>query len=154
MSYLMFNVAVPLASPDEWQWLRTMLQVVRHGTDQVPRFLLDFNEPDALDEQGFDVDLPTEAAPDGSIGQAMFYTVRESDPGDPDKLAHLLRKFLREFHPDRALVITWSEAHYDAVPNQCGGGAMVVTADSVTEMSTGVWAQNHLDQNGLAVLGN
>jgi hypothetical protein len=76
----------------------------------------------------------------------MFYHQRS---GDPDKLAHLLGAFLRRFHPDRAIVVSWAETCAEARPNQCSGGVMVASSDQVYELDVSEWVRATLADNGL-----
>lgn len=124
-NYLEFSAGLDLGVNAERRWLEQQLEEVEHEEGDMPRFLLDY--PERLEGEtspGFEVNW--------AVDRVVFYAVEH---GNVCHLAHLVQKFLREFHPEDAWFVTWAESCSKPRIGEFGGGAAFVTADEVRWMS-------------------
>ncbi len=146
-SYLQFSETLDDLTPEEAAWLGEQFAsiVVIDGKefleddDAVPnrdtepsyrglRFLRDY-EHDPLDDpehQGFEYDLQT----DDDHGRYAW--LHADDCGEPDRVAHLVRKFLKRFRPDQCWSLSYAATCSKPRVGEFGGGAVFVTADKVS----------------------
>jgi hypothetical protein len=58
-----------------------------------------------------------------------------------DALANMLRDYLKIFDPKRILYFTWASTCSKMRPDEFGGGAFVISDDSISWMNTWAWAE-------------
>jgi len=63
-----------------------------------------------------------------------------------DALAEVLRAYLKIFDPDHILYFTWASTCSKMRPDEFGGGAFVISDDSISWMNTWAWAEQQMNQ--------
>lgn len=146
--YRQFSETLASLTPEEEAWLRQQLEpiVVIGGTEykksddalknsdtepsyQGLRFLRDYEglDPEYRDElahdQGFEVEFNVD-----DTDETWFFA---EEQGDPDRLAHLIQKFLKRFRPDQCWSLTYSNSCNKLREGAFSGGAVFVTATEV-----------------------
>lgn len=122
-NYLQFSQSLDSLTPEETAWLRAQL-ADSPGTD-CPCFLLDYPER----EEGDDYCGFAYAFRNGTDGRHL--SIYAEDSGDPARAAHLVQKFLKQFHPDQCWSLTYANTCSKPRAGEFGGGAVFVTADEI-----------------------
>lgn len=60
---------------------------------------------------------------------------------DPDEIANIVQKFLKQFRPTDCFCLTWAEYCSKPCIGEFGGGALFVTADDIKSYSTYEWVE-------------
>lgn len=86
---------------------------------------------------------PWEFQPAGAPDQFTLW-VHSDESVNLDVLSDLLSSYLERFHPDRAIVLEWSNTCSKPRPDGFGGGICVITGAQTHWMNTGTWAQEKI----------
>lgn len=62
-----------------------------------------------------------------------------------DALANMLRDYLKIFDPDSFLYFCWASTCSKMRPDEFGGGAFVISNDSIAWMNTWAWAEREIN---------
>jgi hypothetical protein len=122
-NYLQFSESLDSLTPEETAWLRAQLD--NSPDTDCPRFLLDYPEREEGDDYcGFDYEFR-----DGNDGHDLC--IYAEDSGDLGRVAHLVQRFLKQFHPDQCWPLTYANTCSKPRGGEFGGGAVFVTADEI-----------------------
>ena len=143
---MQFSEVIPRLTPEEEKWLREQLEVVsifagqEYPESEVPG---DKDSAEAqfrgcqafrdLEDYGGDMDFnyefdTSEDEPEG-WGRHLWLYAEES--GDPEQVAHLVRKFLKAFRPAECWSLSYSTTCSKLRVGEFGGGALFVTAADI-----------------------
>jgi len=145
-NYLQFSQIIPNLTGPEEAWLEEQLQTVRvygdkaYAEDAVPaeqagnepdwsgpRFLNDQDDFDPdWDTLGFEYAFHTDTDENG-WGRHMW--IYADYWGNPENVAHLVRKFLKTFRPDQCWSLTYAATCSKPRVGEFDGGAVFDTAD-------------------------
>ena len=95
---------------------------------------------------------PYKSEPEGVIAYNhaeadMFSVIIYSEEScNVDALAEMLRSYLKIFDPDHILYFTWASTCSKMRPDEFGGGAFVISDDSISWMNTWAWAEQEMNQ--------
>lgn len=149
-NYLEFSEVLPQLTEKEADWLREQLETVHvfgdkeYTEDELPDHLKGENAEWVgcrayRDLEGYDADFGEEAGfewefcddDDSSSGWGRHLWLHAVEYAELDRLAHLIRKFLKEFRPNDVWSLTY--ATYCSKPRvgEFSGGALFVTAADV-----------------------
>jgi hypothetical protein len=142
--YLQFSEAITHLSIAERDWLQAQLETVyvfgdkEYAEHEVPQELLTGDAtwcgcrafrgmPDVEidDDVGFEYEL----LEDEELGRHLW--VYADEDGDPDRVAHLVQKFLRQFRPQESWSLTYATTCSKLRLGEFAGGARFVTADGI-----------------------
>ena len=122
-NYLQFSASLNSLTPEEADWLKE--QLAEDPLVHCPRFLLDLTDREADDtDYGFQYDFRGDS-PDRHIW------IYADECGDVERVAHLVKKFLRQFRPDQCWSLTYATTCSKLCLGEFGGGAVFVTADDI-----------------------
>jgi len=107
-NYLQFSTVVKLETPEEKLWMRD--QILKRADIE------DFE--DALDC-------------DATIEEEGLW-LRSGESANLEPVAKLMKDFLKKFHPDRFLKMTWSVSCSKLRADEFDGGAFFVTSKRIT----------------------
>lgn len=62
--------------------------------------------------------------------------------GNPDRVANIVQRFLKQFRPKECFSLTWSCTCSKPRIGEFGGGAVFVTANEIQFYSTDEWVEN------------
>jgi len=127
-NYLQFSESLDSLTPEETAWLKAQL-ADSPGTD-CPCFLLDYPER----EEGDDYCGFAYAFRNGTDGRHL--SIYAEDSGDPARAAHLVQKFLKQFHPDQCWSLTYANTCSKPIVGEFAGGAVFVTATEIKQQTT------------------
>jgi hypothetical protein len=147
-NYLEFSEVIPNLTEPEEAWLKEQLQAVsvfdgrEYVEDAVPteltntepdwsgiHFLRDKTDYDPdCDMLGFDYAFHEDHDPQG-WGRHLWLYAEEC--GNPDNVAWLVRKFLKQFRPKQCWSLTYAITCSKPRIGEFGGGAVFVTADEI-----------------------
>jgi hypothetical protein len=150
-NYLEFSEVLPRLTADEEVWLRSQLEVVsgvgdrEYAEGEGPSDVDDADEdewhgcrawrdmegydPDDGEPIGFEYEFHDDHdTPDG-WGRHLWLHTEEA--GHPERAAHLVQKFLRQFRPKECWSLTYATTCSKARAGEFGGGAVFVTADKI-----------------------
>jgi hypothetical protein len=149
-NYLEFSEVLPHLTDDEEAWLRSQLEIVsvvgdrQYAEGEVPNDLdgagdewcgcrawrdLEGFDPDDDEPIGFEYEFHEDHnTPDG-WGRHLWLHAEES--GSPQRVAHLVQKFLRQFRPKECWSLTYAMTCSKARAGEFGGGAVFVTAEAI-----------------------
>jgi hypothetical protein len=153
-NYLLFSEVLPNLTASEEAWLKEQLQKVcvfgdaTYAEDAVPADLAE-REPDwsgilflrdkgdydpACDSLGFEYHFADDPPPPDGWGRHLWFY--SEDYGNPENVAWLIRKFLKQCHPDQWWWLAYAENCSKPHVGEFGGGAIFVTADEIKWQST------------------
>lgn len=143
-NYLQFSEALGNLSIAERDWLQRQLDPVyvfgdtEYAEDELPdnlspsdaswygcRALRDLPDVDSDDDAGFQYEF----GQDDALGRHLWIYAEEG--GDPNCVAHLVQKFLRQFRPDQAWSLTYATTCSKLRLGEFAGGAVFVTAEAI-----------------------
>jgi hypothetical protein len=159
-SYLEFSEVIAHLHPDQEAWLRRQLEVVyvfgdlEYPEDDLPehldpadadwygcrawRDLADY-EPEEDSPVGFAWEFHDDRELPEGMGRHLWFHSEEG--GEPERVAHLVRKFLREFRPQESWSLSYALTCSKPCPGEFGGGAVFVTARQIRHFSTFDWIE-------------
>jgi hypothetical protein len=122
-NYLQFSESLDALTPKEAKWLAG--QLAEDPETGCPVFLLDYDdrEPDDTD-CGFQHDF------EGPRKHRSLWLSAE-ERGDVGRVAHLVRKFLKQFRPSQCWSLTYATTCSKLRLGEFGGGAVFVTAQDI-----------------------
>lgn len=143
-NFLQFSETLDDLKPEEADWLRQQLEPIAvidgkeypedddavRNCETEPsyrglRFLQGYEDlEDDADMQGFEVDFQKDEDNTHAWISAEAY-------GDPDRVAHLIQKFLKQFRPDQSWSLTYATTCSKLRVGEFGGGAVFVTAGEI-----------------------
>jgi hypothetical protein len=148
-NYLEFSEVIPRLSNPEADWLRQQLQIVHvfgdkeYAEDELPdhlkgenaewvgcrayRDMADYDPADG-DGAGFEYEFHEDHEPKGWGRHLWLYAVEYAEL---DRLAHLIRKFLKAFRPNDVWSLTYATFCSKPRVGEFSGGALFVTAADV-----------------------
>ena len=121
-NYLQFSERLDLATSAEADWLRHQLE--EDPETGRPRFLLDFPDPEEADCCGFEYEFHEDAS-------GVYLWIHAEDSGTVEHVAHLVRKFLKRFHPDQCWSLSYATTCSKPRCGEFSGGAVFVTAAEI-----------------------
>jgi len=149
-NYLEFSEVLPHLTAEEEAWLRSQLEVVSVFGD---REYAEGEEPSDLDcaegewygcrawgdMEGYD---PDDGEPIGFAyefhddhdtpdGWGRHLWLHSEESGRPERVAHLVQKFLRQFRPKECWSLTYATTCSKARAGEFGGGAVFITTDKI-----------------------
>jgi hypothetical protein len=143
-NYLQFSEAITNLSIAQRDWLQSQLESVyvfgdkEYVENEVPqhlstadatwcgcRVLRDLPDVDSDDDAGFQYEFME----DEELGRHLW--VYADKGGDPDRVAHLVQKFLRQFRPHEWWSLTYATTCSKLRLGEFSGGARFVTADRI-----------------------
>ena len=124
-NYLQFSESLDDLTPKEVRWLKD--QLAEDETTGCPTFLKDYQE--RTDDDDTDCGFQYEFR-EGSDARRYLWICAE-EHGDAERVAHLVRKFLQQFHPDQCWSLTYATTCSKPRVGEFGGGAVFVTADAI-----------------------
>lgn len=128
-NYTTFSAMLPIKTVKEAEWVEKTLSQIEAMCDgedgKYPAWMSDFEEVGYL---GFDTELHTEGL--------WIYT---EESGIVDHVAIFVRAFLKEFHPDKFWKMTWACTCSKPRVDEFDGGAMIVTATTISFMNADRW---------------
>jgi hypothetical protein len=143
-NYLQFSEAIGHLSIAERDWLQRQLETVylfgeiEYAEHEIPddlsaadatwcgcRAFRDLPDFESDDDAGFQYEFQE----DEELGRHFW--VYADEGGDPDRVAHLAQKFLRQFRPRESWSLTYATTCSKLRLGEFGGGAYIVTAGSV-----------------------
>ncbi|MGA2616491.1 MAG: hypothetical protein ABSF26_02705 [Thermoguttaceae bacterium] len=126
-NYLQFSECLDNLTAKESQWLAEQLAEV--PDTGCPAFLLDYEdrEPDDMD-CGFQHEFE-------GTGKHRSLWLSAEERGDVERVAHLVRKFLKRFRPNEFWSLTYATTCSKLRIGEFGGGAVFVTADEIQRQS-------------------
>ena len=143
-NYLQFSEAIGHLSIKEHNWLQRQLETIyvfgdkEYAENEVPRgfstadatwcgcrALRDLPDVDNDDDAGFQYQFME----DEELGRHLW--VYTDEGGDPDRVAHLVQKFLRQFRPHECWSLTYATTCSKLRLGEFSGGARFVTADRI-----------------------
>ncbi len=111
----------PVGNPEE---------VARQDPDWViPQFLRDHRDDLADNAQGFGAEFHDDHDSEDGWGRHLWLYAEEG--GEPDHVAWLIQKFLKEFRPQECWSLTYATTCSKPRIGEFGGGAVFVTADAI-----------------------
>jgi hypothetical protein len=141
-SFLQFSETLNNITTAESLWLQHQLEPIavidetEYAEDAVPdstiepsfrglRFLRDYEDlDDDTDLKGFDIAFQED-------GEQVYAWLFADAYGDVGRLAHLIRKFLKQFRRDQCWSLTYANTCSKLRVGEFGGGAVLVTADEI-----------------------
>jgi hypothetical protein len=154
-NYVQFSEVIKQITPVEEEWLTEQLEVIyafdgrEYGTGEVPKEL-DHAQAEFIGCRTYrDMEDYDASEEDAGFG-CVFGTADVNDPdrwgrhlwiyadeyGDQERVAHLIRKFLKTFRPNECWSLTWAETCSKPRVGEFGGGALFVTADEIKWQSS------------------
>jgi hypothetical protein len=146
-NYLTFSEVIPQLTAEEEAWLEHQLEMVSVFGDR--EFTEDEKLPDDVEGNEWCGcrayrDMP-DYDPDYGDGAGFCHSFDDSDPDGwgrhlwlhaeegacLDRLAYLVKKFLKQFRPDQCWSLTYAATCSKQRVGEFGGGALFVTADQV-----------------------
>ena len=143
-NYLQFSEAIGHLSIEEHDWLQRQLETVyvfgdhEYAEDEMPdnlstadvtwsgcRAFRDLPDVDSDDDAGFEYEFRENE----QLGRHLW--VYADEGGDPDRVAHLVQKFLRQFRPHESWSLTYATTCSKLRLGEFSGGACFVTAGSI-----------------------
>jgi hypothetical protein len=143
-NYLQFSEAIVKLSIEERDWLQRQLETIcvvgdrEYAEDEIPddaltgdvawsgcRAFRDLPDVDSDDDDGFQFEFRENE----ELGPYLWIYAEES--GSPDRVAHLVQKFLRQFRPQESWSLTYATTCSKLALGEFGGGACFVTAGSI-----------------------
>ncbi len=143
-NYLQFSEAIAQLTHLEENWLQRQLETVyvfgdqEYTEDEMPdelsasdatwcgcRALRDLPDVDSDDDAGFQYEF----GQGDELGRHLWIYANEG--GDPNCVAHLLQKFLRQFRPDQSWSLTYATTCSKLRLGEFAGGAVFVTATTI-----------------------
>jgi hypothetical protein len=161
-NYLEFSETLGGLAPEEEAWLREQLEIVHvYGDREYPegevpaeldeaevwsgcRAWRDLPEYDPEDGEpvGFAYQFLDDGKPDGG-GRCLWFYAEES--GYPDRVAHLVQKFLRQFRPAEYWTLGYANTCSKPRAGEFGGGCVFVTTSKVEWCSTWDFLEAHIE---------
>jgi hypothetical protein len=143
-SYLQFSAVLTDLSPQETSWLKSQLEIVyvldgKEGADPADatwigcrayRDMGDY-DPDFGEDGGFAYSFSEDVDDTVDVDWGPYLRMYSEEHACVDRVAHLARKFLREFRPDRCWSLTYAITCSKPRVGEFGGGAVFVTATDV-----------------------
>ena len=128
-NYTSFSAMLPLKTAEEREWVEKTLKQFQAMFDEedgeYPKWMEVWKEFGYL---GFDATMEAEG---------LWIGTEES--GVVDFVAEFVRAFLREFHPDKFWKMTWACTCSRPCIDEFDGGALMVTADTISFMNSDRW---------------
>jgi hypothetical protein len=149
-NYLEFSEVIQNLTAEEEAWLRDQLEIIHvfgsqeYPDGQVPDNLdthqpewygcrawrdLEDCDPDDGEYVGFEYEFHDDDHPPEGWGRHLW--IFTSEWGCLERVAHLVRKFLRQFRPDQSWALTYAVTCSKRRVGTFGGGAVFVTASEV-----------------------
>lgn len=147
-NYQEFSEVIPKLSKEEAAWLKEQLEIIavfdkeEYTEDSLPesrsldeaewigcRALRDVEDYDSCAgvDAGFQYEFRD--GDDATLGRHLW--IYAQDWGYVDNVAHLVRKFLKQFRPDDCWSLTWASTCSKPRVGEFGGGAVFVTASDI-----------------------
>jgi len=168
-NYVEFSEVLGDLSGEEEAWLEGQLQPVyvfgeqEYPEDAVPAGLdpaaadwygarawrdLESYDPEEDEPVGFEYQFLGDDQ-DGKQRHLWFYA---DEFGSPERIAHLVQKFLRQFHPDRYWTLSYAATCSKPRAGEFGGGCVFVTANKIEWCNTWDFLDTQIQafQNGTA----
>ena len=140
-NYLEFSETLGPLTKQQKVWLEAQLSsiMVVNGkefpADKAPdcdqpnyrglRFLRDYEDPDNdFESFGFGVAYQ-------GTGKNRYAWIYSDEHGDPERVVHLVQKFLKKFCPDQCWSLTYAATCSKPRVGEFGGGAVFITADAI-----------------------
>lgn len=122
-NYLQFSECLDKLTGKECKWLAE--QLAETPDTGCPAFLLDYEdrEPDDVD-YGFQHDFE-------GTGKHRSLWLSAEERGDVERVAHLVKKFLKRFRPNECWSLTYATSCSKLRIGEFGGGAVFVTANDI-----------------------
>ncbi len=128
-NYTSFSSVLKLKTKEEREWVEKTLEKLQAMFDEedgeYPKWMESWKEWGYL---GFDTEL-----------QANGLWIYTEESGIVDLVAEFVRVFLREFHPDKFWKMTWACTCSKPRTDEFDGGALMVTADTISFMNASRW---------------
>jgi len=128
-NYTSFSAMLPLKTKEEREWVEKTLAKFQSMFDdecgEWPKWMLFWKEFGYL---GFDTEMRAEG---------LWIGTEES--GVVDLVAEFVRAFLHEFHPDKFWKMTWACTCSKPRVDEFDGGALMVTANTISFMNSYRW---------------
>jgi hypothetical protein len=122
-NYLQFSESLDDLSPKEIAWLTE--QLAEDPATGCPVFLMDYEDREADDlDYGFQREF--EGPP-----EHRYLWLSAEERGDVERVAHLVRKFLKQFRPHQCWSLTYATTCSKLRLGEFGGGAVFVTAEGI-----------------------
>ena len=163
-NYLQFSEKLDNLTANETAWLEEQLQPIvvfgdREFADGDPAIATlpgdpDFTGPRFLrDNPNFDSSwdvLGFEAAFHDDGDPPAHYLWLHADYGNPDHVAWLVQKFLKQFRPDQCWSLTYAGTCSKPRIGEFGGGAVFVTANKIEWQDAGDFVEQQRAAFGIA----
>jgi hypothetical protein len=149
-NYLQFSEAIVKLSIEERDWLQRQLETIcvvgdqEFAENELPgdlstadvtwagcRAFRDLPDVDSYDDTGFQHEFRENA----KLGRHLW--VYADEWADLDRVAHLVKKFLRQFRPDESWSLTYATTCSKLRLGEFGGGAVFVTASNIESFDVG-----------------
>jgi len=161
-NYLEFSETLGDLAPEGETWLREQLDIIHvhdgreYTEEQVPKEVVtvdhwegcrawrDLPEYDTEDGDpvGFEYEFLGDDDPDGK-SRYLWFHVEES--GYPDRVAHLVQKFLQRFRPDQYWTLSYATTCSKPRAGEFGGGCVFVTATKIEWCTTWDFLEAHIE---------
>lgn len=134
-NYCSFSAMLPLKTKKEREWVNKAFEEIQDALDEeltgetdpaTKKWARDWTKN--YESLGFDTELQDEGL--------WIYT---EESGNVDAVADFVRMFLREFHPDKFWKMTWACTCSRPKIDEFDGGALMVTADTISFMNATKW---------------
>ena len=143
-SYLEFSEVLTDLSREETAWLKSQLEIVyvldgKEGADpahatwigcRAYRDMEDY-DPEFGEDAGFAYSFSEDVDDTVDPHWGPYLWMYSEEHGCVDRVAHLVRRFLREFRPDRCWSLTYAITCSKLRVSDFGGGAVFVTATDI-----------------------
>ncbi len=129
-TYTQFSFAVPLDNEDQIAWARRAVAYLHDHAEDAP-----WAEGDELAVVLPDDDWVGFAADVDDDGLWIY----AEETGQPEHVVPLVQEFLRRFRPDGFVGFEWADHSSKPLIDGFGGGACLVSPDTVRWLSTSKW---------------
>ena len=154
-NFLQFSETLPNVTAEEQAWLEEQLQtIVVYGDREFPEddpaiATLPASDPDYTgprflrDNPDFDcrydmLDFAFDFQDEEDAHSLWLYA---DTYGNPEHVAWLVHKFLKQFRPDQCWSLTYANTCSKPRVGEFGGGAVFVTATEIKQQTTDDWIQ-------------
>jgi len=147
-NFLLFSEVVPNLTAEEEDWLKSQLGYIAvNGDTEITvedrddeaaqdaqwvgiRGLRDCDDYDpAWDDLGFQYAFDDDDRKSAEWGRHLW--IYAEDHGDVGRVAHIIRKFLKQFRPEQCWSLTYATSCSKPRVGEFGGGAVFVTANEI-----------------------
>ena len=137
-NYLQFSAAIENLTADELSWWQDEYYRSQEAWN---RYCEGIENGGKIDGNNINAPVFSIEIEEGAGSPWIWFNADEF--GDPEEVANVAQRFLKEFRPTGCFGITWSETCSKQALGAFGGGAVFVTATDIKWVNTADWLAVH-----------